>query len=305
MSKGSGMLTTFSWRTFDLASRLPDNWQQQLIDAAASADFREYPRTPVLTRESADVRSISRGRLHASGVRRRLPWLYESYRGYFLELAGDATTEPVMAALDDRYGIVLNVQRGTTMRFECHVDSNPLTGLLFCTDYHAGAGGELVFGHDPAAVDTDAVERACSVIRPQAGHLIFFDGRRHAHYARPLTSESQLRIVAVMNFYTMSCPESTRPPELNRHLFQQALAWRHSVAHGGERQGGDGQVPGNAGHQAGWVARRDSGPAADRERESVLRAGGQRTGGDLRVPAHRLRRERDAHPFHCHRLPRR
>ena len=45
MSKGSGMLTTFSWRTFDLASRLPDNWQQQLIDAAAGADFREYPRT--------------------------------------------------------------------------------------------------------------------------------------------------------------------------------------------------------------------------------------------------------------------
>ena len=42
-----------------------------------------------------------------------------------------------MAAADDRYGVVLNVQRGTKMRFECHVDSNPLTGLLFCTD-HAG-----------------------------------------------------------------------------------------------------------------------------------------------------------------------
>ena len=28
-----------------------------------------------------------------------------------------------------------------------------------------------------------------------------------------------MRVVAVMNFYTESCPESTRPPELNRHLF--------------------------------------------------------------------------------------
>ena len=217
------MLTTFSWQTFDLASRLPDGWQQELADAAAGADFRSFPRTPILTREPASVRSISRGRLHAADVRQRLPWLYESYRGYFLELASEVSTESVLAALDDRYGIVLNVQRGTTMRFECHVDSNPLTGLLFCTDHHAGAGGELVFAHDPAAADTNAVERACSVIRPQAGHLIFFDGRTHPHYARPLTNESQLRIVAVMNFYTMSCPESTRPPELNRHLFQQAL----------------------------------------------------------------------------------
>jgi 2OG-Fe(II) oxygenase superfamily len=224
MSKGPGMLSTFCWQTFDLSSKLPDGWQQELADAATGADFREYPPTPILTRESASVRSISRGRLHAADVRRRLPWLYESYRNYFLELAREACTEPVMAALDDRYGIVLNVQHGTTMRFECHVDSNPLTGLLFCTDHHTGAGGELVFAHDRAAADIGAVERGCSVIRPQAGHLIFFDGRKHPHYARPLTSESKLRIVAVMNFYTMSCPESTRPPELNRHLFQQALS---------------------------------------------------------------------------------
>jgi hypothetical protein len=25
--------------------------------------------------------------------------------------------------------------------------------------------------------------------------------------------------VAVMNYYTGSCPESTRPPALNRHLY--------------------------------------------------------------------------------------
>ena len=35
------------------------------------------------------------------------------------------------------------------MRFECHVDSNPLTGLLFCTDHQAG--GELVIANDTEA----------------------------------------------------------------------------------------------------------------------------------------------------------
>lgn len=218
------MSLAFRWTTFDLASRLPGYWQHEIAATAAEADFREFPRTPILSRESQDVQHIFRGRVHASYVRRDLPWLYRLYREDLLELARQTCAEQVVPARDDRYGIVLNVQRGTEMRFECHVDSNPLTGLLFCTDHLAGAGGELVFGHDPAAADIDAVERGCSVIRPHAGHLIFFDGREHPHYVRPLLSWSDVRIVAVMNFYTESFPESTRPQELNHHLFGQALA---------------------------------------------------------------------------------
>lgn len=213
----------FCWTTFDVTSRLPGGWQQEIAAAAAGAEFREFPRTPRLSRESAHVHGVSRGRLHAGDLRQRLPWLYDLYRGYFLDLAHAACREPVAGAGDDRFGIVLNVQRGTTMRFECHVDSNPLTGLLFCTDHPAGAGGELVFAHDPDAADVAAVERECSVIRPHAGHLMFFDGRQYPHYARPLTSEPDARIVAVMNFYTASAPESSRPPELYRRLFRPAL----------------------------------------------------------------------------------
>jgi hypothetical protein len=78
------------------------------------------------------------------------------------------------------------------------------------------------FRTDPAAASVDEVERDCSGLRPHAGHLIFFDGRQHPHYARPLVSGSDMRVVAVMNFYTESCPESSRPLELNRHLFGQA-----------------------------------------------------------------------------------
>jgi hypothetical protein len=211
------MLSQFHWTTFDLNGTLPAAWLKDVSEAAGDADFREFPRTPVLSREAADVRRIRRGRVHADQVRKRLPWLYEAYRSVFLELAREAWAEPVMAAGDERYGVVLNVQRGTAERFECHIDSNPLTGLLFCTNH--AAGGELVFGHDPDAASIDAVERDCSVIHPQAGHLIFFDARRHPHYARPLMTAADVRVVAVMNYYTESCPESTRPRELNRHLY--------------------------------------------------------------------------------------
>jgi 2-oxoglutarate-Fe(II)-dependent oxygenase superfamily protein len=214
----------FCWTTFDLTIPLrkysPD-WHRDIVATAADADVHEYPRTPILSREAADVLYIRRGRLEAGEVQKALPWLHEMYRNDFLELAriawGDETVEP---ARDDRIGVVLNVQRGTTMRFECHVDSNPLSGLLFCTDHQEG--GELVFAHDKDAADVDAVEQDCSVIRPHKGHLIFFDGREYPHYARPLMSESETRVVAVMNYYSASWPESTRPPELNQHRFGDA-----------------------------------------------------------------------------------
>jgi 2OG-Fe(II) oxygenase superfamily len=213
------MLPSFHWMTFDLRTKLPGDWQREIAAAAADADFQDFPRTPILSRESPGVSFIPRGRVHGNDIRQGLPWLYSFYRIFFRRLAQSVCAEPVLPALDDRYGIVLNVQRGTKMRFECHVDSNPLTGLLFCTDHQAGAGGELVFADDPAAADVATVERDCSVIRPHAGHLILFDGRQHPHYARPLAAESDIRIVAVMNFYTKSYPEATRPRELNRHLF--------------------------------------------------------------------------------------
>jgi hypothetical protein len=211
------MLPRFRWTTFDLNDWLPSGWKQDVLAAAAAADIREYPRTPTISRESPDVRYVARGRVHADQVLDRLPWLYKTYRNEILELANEMTTEHVSAAQDDRYGIVLNVQRGTKMRFECHVDSNPLTGLLFCTDH--ARGGELIVAHHTGAEGVVEIERSCSVIRPYAGQLIFFDARRYPHYARLLTEESETRIVAVMNFYTESCPESSRPRELNKHLY--------------------------------------------------------------------------------------
>jgi hypothetical protein len=212
------MLLDSGVKPFDVTGQFPEGWQQDIGAIATQADFRDFPRTPFLSREASDVTHITRGRVHAVQVQQSLPWLYKLYRDHFLQLAGQAWGEPIEAAVDDRYGIVLNVQRGNKMRFECHVDSNPVTGLLFFTDHPAG-GGELVVAHDPRAVGVEEVERDGIAVAPQAGQLIFFDGKTYPHYARTLVAEHDVRVVAVMNFYTRSCPESTRPLELNRHLF--------------------------------------------------------------------------------------
>lgn len=211
------MLSRFWWITFDVAHLLPEGWRQEALTVAADADFREFPRTPILTREAEDVTAITRGRVHADQVREGLPWLHILYQGAFLELANEVWSEPVFTAKDTRYSLVLNVQQGKDMRFECHIDSNPLTGLLFLTDHEEG--GELVVSRDPDARDLTAIELDCLVIPPQAGRLLFFDARRYPHYVRNLTSESETRVIAAMNFYTQSFPESTRPPELNMHLY--------------------------------------------------------------------------------------
>jgi len=219
LGAGNSMLDMFGWATFDVTWILPDDWQHDARCSADEAEVRPFGRTPVISREADDVQQVVRGRVHADQAASGLPWLRELYRTTFRELGEQATGRKVHAAADERYGTVLNVQRGPRMRFECHVDSNPLTGLLFCTDHGPGAGGELVFGHDKTARSMAGIEQLCSVLRPQAGHLIFFDGRERPHYVRALHADGDIRIVAVMNYYTNECPESTRPPELNRYLY--------------------------------------------------------------------------------------
>jgi hypothetical protein len=186
---------------------------------AVDADVREFPRTPVLTREAVGVSHVKRGRVHAAQVQDNLPWLIDLYHGDFRDLAEQAWNEPVNTAHDPRYGVVLNVQRGTSMRFECHVDSNPVTGLLFFTNHDKGGELAVAKDKDKPAWSIDDIEKDCSVIPPHAGHLVFIDGRWHSHYARPLIHEDDVRILAVMNYYTESCPESTRPKVLNHHLY--------------------------------------------------------------------------------------
>ncbi|ROO82676.1 2-oxoglutarate-Fe(II)-dependent oxygenase superfamily protein [Actinocorallia herbida] len=219
----SPALPHFRWTGLDVGGLLPDGWRAEVSGLAArSSDTRRYPVTPFLTRESPFFEGgVHRGRVRADAVERDLPWLAESYRGVFRDFAEEVAGEPVRTSHDPRYSVVLNILSAPDMRFECHVDTNPLTGLLFCTDNPQGTGGELTVAHDTAARGPAEIDRNCAVLHPRAGHLVFFDGRRNPHYARALTAPG-LRVTAIMNYYTASVPEeSTRPRGLNTHLFGQ------------------------------------------------------------------------------------
>ena len=160
------MPSGFRWTTFDLTSSLSRDWQQEIAATAADADFREFPRTPILSREGRDVQRVYRGRVHAAAVRTTCPGCMGSTGGDSSTSHESLADQPVMAAHDDRYGVVLNVQRGTKMRFECHVDSNPLPTCCSSLIIWPG-GGELLFpttGRRPTwrrSSRTDAHPAAC------------------------------------------------------------------------------------------------------------------------------------------------
>lgn len=212
----------FHWTSFDVNGMLPANWNSDVRRVAAELrTSKVLVPTSVTSRESPAVDAIPVMTVGGLVVKERLAWLYDLYHGPFRELAQDCSVEAVVTAGDDRYGVVLNVQEGPVMRYECHVDSNPIEGLLYCTSHLPGSGGELVVANSTAARDVDGVEEDSSVVYPIAGNVVFFDARDLAHYVRPLVDDDAVRIVAAMNFYTPSSPETHRPPDLNRHLFGQ------------------------------------------------------------------------------------
>ena len=175
--------------------------------------------TSVTSRESSAELEIPVLTVGGEKVRSELPWLYDLYHDRLRELAQVLTDEPVTVASDVRYGINLNVQRGQMMRYECHVDSNPIQGMLYFTDHPPGTGGELVVSNLGDVSGRDAVDADAAQIHPVAGHLVLFDARHHTHYVRGTEANGGLRVAAAMNFYTQSAPESERPQDLNRHLF--------------------------------------------------------------------------------------
>lgn len=210
----------FAWTTFDISGLLPGGWDNKILDVArTAAKARVLTPTSVTSREHDRTLQLPTLTVGGENVRALLPWLAGLYEGEFRNLAQRCIDLPVTTARDPRYGVVINVKQGTGMRYECHVDSNPLEGLLYVTTHLPGTGGELVVSNRGDVPSCQAVDSDCSTIYPVAGHLIFFDASAHSHYVRPLVDSGGTRVVVAMNFYTPALPEDARPPDLTPHLF--------------------------------------------------------------------------------------
>lgn len=170
------------------------------------------------SRESVEVKELGVLTVRGATVWNHLPWLIDLCHSEFRMLAKIHANQDVFTARDKRCAVVMNAQESDGSRYECHVGSNPIEGLLYVTDHPQGDGGELVVAIQRTVKSVAEVDADCSIVYPVAGHLVLFDGRWHPYYVRKLAGSST-RVAIGMNYYTHSNPESSRPTGLNMDLY--------------------------------------------------------------------------------------
>ena len=214
------MYHTFKIYEFDMNPFLHDGWDLEIIEYVKknANDIKIVPTDSITSRESEDVKSISTLIVDGNQIRENFPWLFDLYQTKILEYAIEFFNQEVFIASTDLYALNFNVQKGTKMRYECHIDSNPIQGVLYVTEHKKG--GELIVSENSKAIGTQEIDENCKVISPKKGFLYLFSGEFFPHYVRTLIDD-ELRVSIPMNFYTKDNPESNRPKDLNYHLFKK------------------------------------------------------------------------------------
>lgn len=219
LENGNTSSKRFMWHTVDFRSDLPRGWQESLL-VFANDHSQERIITPasVTSRERSAVTAMPVHFIGGTAVGRGLPWLRDLYYGAFREVAQLACSEPVSPAREVHIGLNMHIQLGDAERYECHVDSSPLSVLLYVTDHPVGRGGDLVISNRGDVRGRQEVDADATRIHPVAGQLVVFDGRHHTHYVAPLKDPDGVRVAVVMPYYTPSCSEGLRPADLDHHL---------------------------------------------------------------------------------------
>lgn len=188
---------------------LPVNWQDQIRDVVGKHSVKT-----VLTGDGSTSRERKPGLrltvdvVGGSTIRQELPWLWNLYVGHLRDFASKAFGRPLFPANLEHTAVNINRLSGRGARYEWHVDSNPVTGLLFSTTSAKGDGGSLVF---------KGSDRRFSLVRPKAGTFICFDARDIPHRVAPLRGDSE-RLSLPMNYYE-SPVDQPRPEDLDGQIY--------------------------------------------------------------------------------------
>lgn len=198
----------------DVRALLPADWQNQISSCSERASrWQLLDGASVTSREAAFLDSAPPrvGVVTGDVIAKELPWLDALYKGEFLKLANAVGEGSYEASSDVRAGVNINA---TPMgaRYEWHVDSNPITGLLFATSHAPEDGGQLIFRPDPVARPSESWELQVS---PAAGTLLVFDAREAAHVVTQV--KTGLRLSVPMNYYFVG--RQNRPEDLDAYLY--------------------------------------------------------------------------------------
>lgn len=162
--------------------RLVAEWRQKAMDLTGSANRRDT--------DDGIVRHYSV--LDGNRVQREFPSLFGAYAGWQAMLRA-VLGEAVEISIYDRSGVNVRVYHGAGAEHGWHLDTQPITALLYLTT-HADEGATEVH---PA----DNPEGPVTALLPVAGSMLLMQGRRCLHRAAPISGKEP-RIAVPLNYYT-------------------------------------------------------------------------------------------------------
>jgi hypothetical protein len=201
------------------SAMLDSGWSDAIARCADEfSSWSKLDGSSVTSRETdfGEIGAFEVGVVPGDVVAREVPWLMDLYRGPILDAVNALGLGRYRTAEDVRSTVNINsIPPGS--RYEWHVDSNPMTALLFVTTHVRGTGGELVFRPDPRLSPDEAWEH---VVHPESGELLVFDARESAHGVMPVGG-GEVRITVPMNYYFADGAVS-RPADLDAYLYGAA-----------------------------------------------------------------------------------
>ncbi|MER7283920.1 2OG-Fe(II) oxygenase [Dactylosporangium sp. NPDC000244] len=187
---------------------VPESWVADVVELCGTAGMPSWLRGGLSTSLEPPGVNISYRLVSGDRVAEGLPWLNSAYRSAIPELAKSQLGCPYYPSMDVRSGVNINILEQRGGRYEMHLDSNPLTALLFVTSHQAEDGGQLLF----------RTEGGDLLVEPRSGDLLLFDARRTPHAVLPIKTD-RIRITVVMNFY-LDAECQDRPDGLDDYLYQ-------------------------------------------------------------------------------------
>ena len=197
--------------SFDLLQLglLPSDWEQQVKESVEQYGVcTSLDHHSITSREPKGTPPLEVCVVTGETIFHHMNWLHELYSNQLALFASQFAGRNVTVANDLPSSVNINLLRGVNARYEKHVDSNPVTGILFASTLHPIDGGELIFEGDNH--DT--------TILPRAGIFIVFDARDITHYVAPLKTIVD-RISLPMNYYFPD-EQQSRPEDLNDYLYK-------------------------------------------------------------------------------------
>ena len=191
----------------DVRRMLPSDWAGQ-VEAVSDTAARWAVLRGGTSTSLEDVDTVINYRLlTGDDIAEHLPWLIDLYQKQFLEIAQQFSGCDLVVDESITSAVNINILPPDERGYEWHVDSNPVTGVLFLSSHVHDEGGCL---------ELRTADDHLLSIEPLAGTFAVFDARRCPH--RVSTPKEGLRISAPMNYFV---PEEgrQRPADLDNALY--------------------------------------------------------------------------------------